>query len=117
MWLSQQFRPKAAEEAAAVGTVSISAETTAVLAEQERRELAVLAPEGLFWRPSVGTQVLMQNGCVVGCPQKPPAKLAPGELLLQVGGGRIHLTQDGQIHLTGQIYVNGTLLGGGTDAE
>lgn len=116
MWISQQFKTPEAE-AAAFGIVSISGEKTAVLAEQEHRELLVLAPQGLFWRPMVGAQVLMQDGCVLGCPQSLPEGLEAGELLLQVGGCSIRLKQNGQIRLTGQVYLNDQLLGGGADGE
>ena len=120
MWISQQFRQPAEEPAAAFGTVTISGEDSAVLGTQESRGLPVIAPAGIFWRPEVGARVVtLGQGapCIVGCQCSCPEELEPGELLLRVGTGSVRLRGDGTIHLTGTVYLNVQLLGGGANDE
>lgn len=128
MWLSEQVRRKAASGASAgVGGVTISGENAAVMLTGEYRGLKVLTPEGFFWRPGAGTQVMVlttDDGerFILGAADETDApSLAEGELCLKSGSGWLKLGADGvisaegeihvngDVHLTGDVYVNGDI--------
>lgn len=110
MWLSQRvFRDNSAPAGLSQGVVTVAGAAPAVLTDREERELSVLSPGGYLWRPGLGDRVLLSReggGCVLGKIQQ-PADLAPGEIRIVSGGASIALLPSGEIHLTGDIYLNG----------
>lgn len=116
MWLSQQLSAAGMEcqtPAVQIGTVSVGGAAPAVQTDCEHRELAILAPGGFCWRPAPGDRVIVLRqgeGCVAGVRQALPEDLRAGEVRLFSKGCSITLTADGEIHLTGTVYLNGKKL-------
>lgn len=116
MWLSEQIRQKAGAGASAgVGGVTIAGENAAVMLSGEHRGLKVLAPQGVFWRPGAGTQVMVLAtddgerfilGAADGSDGPP---LDEGELCLRSGGGWLKLGADGAISAEGELHINGNV--------
>ena len=110
MWLSKQIAHGA--EAAlpvAEGTVTVGGQAPAVLTDGEERDVCILSPGGYYWRPAVGSEVLLsRNGkpAVLGRLQE-PCTLLPGEVRISTGKAAIRLLPDGSVHFTGEIYLNG----------
>lgn len=129
MWLSEQVRRKNAGGASAgVGGVTIGGESAAVMLNGEYRGLKTLLPEGIYWRPGAGTQVMVlttDDGerFILGTADEqdiPP--LDEGELCLKSGKSWLKFGADGVISAEGEIQVNGNvqlngniLLGGRVD--
>ena len=98
-----------------VGQVTLSGAPAGAYLDGERRDLAVLAPGGYFWRPAVGEAVLVlkqegEPGCVAGV--RCGGNLDPGEVLIRAGQGdaAIRLENNGTVNLTGQVLINGVPL-------
>lgn len=110
MWLSQNLvRGTSVQEKLQPGVVTVGGASPAVLTDGEKRNLKILSPGGYFWRPATGEKVLVSGddgGCVLGKLQEAPA-LAPGEIRIVTGAAIISLLPSGEIHLTGDIYLNG----------
>lgn len=110
MWLSEKIaRESAAVTGISQGVVTVGGTAPAVLTDKEERELSVLSPGGYFWRPAPGDRVLLSResgGCVLGKLQ-PQRELAPGEIRIQSGSASLSLLPSGEIHLTGDIFING----------
>lgn len=118
MWLAEQQKREAAQQAGAVGEVTLSGEALAVELDSERRGLSVYAPGGYRWRPAVGQKVLVLKAdgepCVVGAPAA--GGLEPGEVALESGGGAsLHLSNGGTVTLGEDVAVEGTLYVGGVE--
>ena len=115
MWLSEQMRRKAAPASASagVGGVTIGGESAAVLLSGEYRGLKVLAPEGVSWQPSLGTQVMVLTtddgerfilGAAGGAGG---SSLGEGELCLSSGRSQLKLGADGAISIEGEVRMRG----------
>lgn len=118
MWLAQQQKREAPQEAGSVGQVTLPGELTAVELDTERRGLSVYAPGGYRWRPALGQKVLVLKAdgepCVVGVPA--PGGLEPGEVKLEsVGGAGLLLTNQGTVVLGPRAEVSGALYVGGVE--
>lgn len=115
MWISEQFVKKPEAEAAGFGEVSIGGARSAVLsAGREQRLLPVISPGGYVWLPSPGQRVLVLKeggSCIAGALQ-PETALMPGDVLIYAGDASIRIKTNGEIRLTGRVYVNGTQIGG-----
>lgn len=130
MWLAEQAAGGGGMRVrAGVGTVTVGGERPAVLLDGERRELGILAPRGVGWRPAEGTQVLVletDDGerFVLGEVDGGGVfrSLGAGELCLRCGEswlrldrngisaeGELHL--DGDVTITGRLIVNGVVVG------
>lgn len=116
MWLAKQAALSDRERQGAVttGEVTISGGSPGAKADGELRGLELAAPEGVYWKPRAGQQMLLLHADdgselaagVLG--QAAPADLAPGELLLTSAGGAVlRLKNDGSIRITGALYING----------
>lgn len=106
MWLSRKMAADNSGEIGVGGVVSVGGENPAVVTDGESRTLEIIAPGGYAWRPDVNQRVLLWQGNVMGAVQS-AEKLAPGELLLYSKGASIRLGNDGSIHLTGNVFING----------
>ena len=117
MWLSKQTTHRAGQRITAplCGTVTLSGPETAAYTDAERRGLAVCAPGGFFWRPSVRDEVLVikegGRGYVVAALPKEKPELEPGEILLKAGLSGLSLKPDGQVVISGKkVTVGGTVI-------
>lgn len=121
MWISEQFCTSPARESSGFGEVTIpGAQTAALGAEREERELPVICPGGYAWIPAPGEQVLvLRDGasCILGREQPMREELSPGDAMLYAGSCAIILRADGRIELTGRIFVNGTEISNGEQTE
>lgn len=130
MWLSEQVRRGSGSGASAgVGGVTIGGESAAVMLSGEHRGLKVLSPEGVYWRPGTGTQVMVLTtddgeSFILGTADArgtPP--LEEGELCFRSGSGCLKLGADGvisaegEVHINGDVYVTGNLLVNGRKVE
>ena len=112
MWLSKQQKQEGQETPVDTGEVTMTGDTVAVELDSERRGLAVYAPGGYQWRPSVGQKVLVlktgEGPCVVGAPAG--GGLGEGEVRLSApGGAKVTLRNDGRVLLGQNAEVAGTL--------
>lgn len=111
MWLSKPRGGQSAQPGEA-GVVSLGGEAPAAVSDCEQRALQVLAPGGYCWQPAAGDAVLvLKGGWAAGVAQPCPVTLSPGEVYIHCGGGSIYLNEQGEIHLTGKVFCNGTELG------
>ncbi|MEG1633339.1 MAG: hypothetical protein RR314_04735 [Oscillospiraceae bacterium] len=116
MWLAERTAGDAdrSELAANVCETTIGGDSPAVMADGEKRSLSVLSPGGVFWKPSVGQNVLViscgDGAVVAGAVQRDaPAAMQPGELYIKSNGAELRLKNNGDIELFGNISVTGTL--------
>lgn len=112
MWLSKQQKQEGLEQPVDIGEVTMTGETVAVELDSERRGLAVYAPGGYRWRPSVGQKVLVlktgEGPCVVGAPAD--GGLGDGEVGLSApGGASVVLKNDGRVLLEQDVEITKTL--------
>ena len=117
MWLSEKAVARAAAGAGArVGSVTNGGKSAAVLLTGECRNLSVLSPQGVSWRPGAGTQVLVVEtddgekfiaGAVDGGGSFD--SLREGEVCLRGGDGWLKLDADGAIRIKGNVYITGRL--------
>ena len=115
MWLSKRGEAALPDEYAGPGVVSIGGETPAIVSDLERRNAKLYSPGGYCWRPAADDKVLViksDTPCIAGKEQQMPEEIKEAEVFLYSKNTSIHLKNDGSIHLTGQVYVNGQLLGG-----
>lgn len=117
MWISEQFSHQP-EDSGYFGAVSMGTASVGVQSgEAERRQLPLISPGGFGWCPDARETVLvLKEGGIVGRLQ-PDLSLNPGEVLLYTPQCAIRLTPEGEIHLTGQVFVNGTRIGGSANDE
>ena len=118
MWLSKRPLQQGPDAYAGPGVVSIGGDTPAVVSDTERRNARLYAPGGYCWRPAAEDKVLViksDAACIAGKEQPIPAEVLEEEVYLFSKSASIHLTRTGEIRLTGQVYVNGQLLGGSDD--
>lgn len=116
MWTSQRRRePPVREAPAELGAVTLGGDPAGVSLGGERRQVAVYAPGGYCWRPSLGDRVLVlkagvegETPCILGRAQD-SADLKPGEVRLSGETGEVLLSAKG-VELEGQVYVNGITL-------
>ena len=111
MWLSKQLRPRQqASEQIAEATVNAVSEQLGAVSEQQLPQLKPLCPGSFAWRPRVGEQLLVMKDLALGAEPHCPVALQPGECCLYTKNAYLHLTADGQIKLSGEVWVNGKAL-------
>ena len=127
MWLSEKAAARAASGAgtaasAKVGSVTIGGKSAAVLLTGECRNLGVLSPQGVTWRPSAGTQVLvletddgerfiagaLDGGGSFGTLGDGEVCLRGGDAWLKLGADGV-ISAEGNVHLDGDVYITGRL--------
>jgi hypothetical protein len=94
---------------AMLGAVSINGDELSVIGVGELRELLIVAPYGIDWKPPAGEQGeviynfgLASRAACIGVKRELKSDLEPGELYLSSkGGAYIHLKNDGSITLNG----------------
>jgi len=116
MWLSEQtsrFRER--EKDAQVAIVTIGGESPAARTDKELRGLMVAAPGGYVWLPQQDAEVLTLvcgTGETVVAGQRQsqiPEGMEQGEVYLYSGGASVLLKNSGQMILTGNVDIQGTL--------
>ena len=99
MWLSEKAVVREnAGAGAKVGSVTIGGENAAVLLTGECRNLSVLSPQGVTWRPGAGTQVLVLE-------TDDGEKFIVGAV--DGGGTQGSLRLNGDVYITGRLFLNG----------
>lgn len=96
------------------GTVTIENET-AVLTDCEKRGVTLVSPGGYTWCPRENDKVIvMKNGeAVLGVENTGDTE--PGEVkIFSAGGAQIVLKNDGTIRITGDVIIDGRVIGNGT---
>ena len=119
MWLSQRHRETGRHGEDGLGIVTLEGNPAAVYLAGERRNLPVLAPGGYAWVPAAGDQVLVlktgadgEAPCVVAALEK-ERELPPGavQLFNREETATITLDEEGNIRMTGRVFVNGMQIG------
>lgn len=113
MWLSKQTRRQSRDEAAAQGSVTIGGVAAGVMAGCEYRNARIFGPRGMVWRPEPGDTALViktDTPAVAGVLTE-DKDLEPGEVMLYGSGCSIKLTAQGEVLITGEVYVNGSKIG------
>lgn len=116
MWMSERnWKLRAEEPAAELGTVTLGGDPAGVSMGGERRWLTVYSPGGYSWRPTAGDKVLVlkagpegESPCILGTVQD-GGDLKPGEVRLKGGNCSVYLGQE-RLELTGNLYLNGQTL-------
>lgn len=119
MYLSEKF--KAAEQETTLGqldTVSLGGSMPTVSESNEQYGAKLFGPGGMCWTPKRGQSVLVikagalgEENCMIGAETEAAADLEPGELRLFAQGCALELKNDGSVHITGNVYINGRELG------
>ena len=118
MWLSKKLAQNEMQNTASArsGTVTVEGTETAVYADGEERDAAVVSPRGFFWKPMNGENVLVIKGgvlgeeaYVVGAVQKNDGALNAGEIRIASarGDAEIVLKNSGRIDINGSVFING----------
>ena len=117
MWLSKKLAQNEMQNTASArsGTVTVEGTETAVYADGEERDAAVVSPRGFFWRPMNGEKVLVIKGgiCneetfIVGAVQEND-EIDAGEVRITSarGGAEIVLKNNGRVDINGSVFING----------
>lgn len=122
MWLSRCAVSGSGEETEtiSIGNVTIGGNPMSVLTESEVRNVVLSTPGGYYWVPKAGDEVVMlqcaggectvvsqYNAAEVDSFQR---QMHPGECMLYTSGGaRIWMKNDGSIHLSGDVQIDGSL--------
>lgn len=124
MWLSERAAAGDGTPAAhaEVGNVTIGGREAAVMLSGERRNLGVISPQGVTWRPAAGTQVLVMETddgemYILGAADGGGCfeSLGAGEVCLRSGDAWLKLGTDGtisaegELHIDGDVYITGRL--------
>ena len=130
MWLSEHAAAGGRTERARakIGTVTIGGKNAAVLLSGEQRNLGVIAPQGMQWRPGREQQVLVletDDGerYILGVAGTGGESLSEGELCLKCGETWLKLGHDGsisaegEVHICGDVYVTGRLFLNGIEVQ
>lgn len=118
MWLSKKLAQNEMQNAASArsGTVTVEGAETAVYAAGEERGVKVASPNGFFWKPGNGENVLVIKGGVfgeeayiVGAVQEDNGALGAGEVRIASAGGgaELVLKNNGRIDINGSVFING----------
>lgn len=122
MWISERMaRTKTESEGCAgIAEITISGASAAAYSDGESRNLPVVSAGGVLWRPAVGQKVLViecGDGArvVAGAVQAGlPAGMANGEVYVKsASGASIYLKNSGDIIISGNVDITGTLTVGG----
>lgn len=94
------------------GVVTIAGDSPAVLSGCEQRGLDICAPGGYIWRPESGQEVVIiktseGSGAVAGVKGGDSGEVSPGEVRLFSKGCSIYLKNNGEIEISGDVYING----------
>lgn len=102
---------------ARTGPVTLPGDPAAVWLEGECRGVRIYAPGGYHWMPREGEEVLVlkagqagESPCGLGTAVSTGRDLRPGEVRIEGGGASVTLRENGQICLSGEVYVNGVYL-------
>ena len=130
MWLSERAGAGggAAYARAKVGTVTIGGRNAAVLLSSEQRNLGILSPGGLQWRPGQDQQVLVletDDGerYILGTADEGGSTLGEGELCLKCGetwlkiGADGSISAEGEVHVCGDVFLTGRLFLNGVEVQ
>ena len=130
MWLSEHAAAAGGTKRAraGIGTVTIGGKNAAVLLAGEQRNLGVIAPQGMQWRPGRDRQALVletDDGerYILGVAEPAGESLGEGELCLKCGetwlklGSDGTLSAEGEVHLCGDVYVTGKLFLNGIEVQ
>ncbi len=109
MWLSEKRKTTYSEICS--GIVTIGGETAAVMTDCEKRGASVCSPGGYIWRPCENDKVIvMKNGDAILGIMRENDDTQPGEVrIFSAGGAEIILKNDGTIHITGDVYIDGSV--------
>lgn len=117
MWLSEMLTRGGERESAECGTVTIGGGSAAVLLSGEARNLETACPAGLDWLPEAGQQVVVLHTAdgerfIVGALGTGNADLEGGEVRVYSQGASLTIKNNGEIHISGRLFVNGVEIGG-----
>ena len=116
MWMSERnWKLRAEEPTAELGTVTLGGDPAGVSLGSERRWIAVYGPGGYRWTPEPGQRALVIQGqgeipCVAGVRQGggTPGHVSIGARSVSVSGQSVSL--QGGVDLKGSVSVNGVPL-------
>ena len=124
MWLSKVIAKSGSEDNAMTGITTIGGDNAAVQTDVELRNTVLYSPGGYFWRPKAGQNVLViksgdKEVCVSGVRQENfPDDFGRDDICIMTSGGTaIYVKDNGQIVLTGNVEVEGSLKVNGTAIE
>ena len=130
MWLSEHTAAagRAQHARAGVGTVTIGGRNAAVLLGGEQRNIGIIAPQGMQWRPAREQQVLVletDDGerYILGAADPGGDGLGEGEICLKSGETWLKIGRDGsisaegEVHICGDMYLTGRLFLNGIEVQ
>ena len=129
MWLSENMKRTAPAVQADQAVVTITGGETAIYTDGEERNVDILSSPGIGWRPKCGDEILVIKDSggrknVFGKKQGALSEnIAPGEVLIYSDSGTIWLKNNGDVHISRNLFVNGYVYSdggyfpGGTDSE
>ena len=119
MYLSEKLKESSQEAGLGqVDTVSLGGSSPTVSEANAQYGAKLFGPGGMCWMPKRGQAVLVikagmlgEESCMIGAETEASEDLEPGELRLYAQGCALELKNDGSVHITGNVYVNGKELG------
>jgi len=113
MWLSKQMTRKRIDKLnGTVGVVSVGGFHPAVVTDTERRQLRLCTCGGYGWKPTGQDDVLVVDETVVGSLTPCPVDIAAGEVYIYSRGGSVYLKNNGDVMISGSLYLNGVEITG-----
>lgn len=107
---------------ASIGQVTIGGTMTGVYTDGEKRNSTFFSPGGYYWLPKRGQNMIViksEDGeicCMDREVTKVPVDMQEGEVyIVSSGKASLHLKNDGTIHISGDISVDGRMLVNGTE--
>lgn len=101
-----------------VEAVSLGGDAPAIADAGIQYGAKLFGPGGIVWVPRRGQNVLViktgslgEESCMVGAESSGGEGLEPGELRLFSEGCALELKNDGSVHISGKVYINGEELG------
>ena len=119
MWIARKLtESRTPQLSAEQGVVTIGGEEAGVLTGSESRGIPLVQPGGFAWRPKDGSGVLILKDAegksyllgTVGAVPRPDIEMADGDVCVYSDRASICLRSGGRIDLSGEVYLNGTLL-------
>ncbi len=111
MWLSKKISQSKKKNSSCSAEVTSSGSNITVQGSDEYRDISLLAPEGIAYVPTRGKECVLLpigNKVVALGTAVSEKSLNEGEIMLYSGDGSITLKNDGSIHISGRVYINGT---------
>lgn len=112
MWISEKLAQNKTPVQNTAASVSFTdGGTASLMTGGEARGIPMYSCGGVVWRPKTGDGMLVfktaGSGEICALTPSDPSQVAPGEVMLQNGNASVYIKNDGTVHITGTLFING----------